>query len=158
MYGLRMSRRFAEIGFVGHRRAFLPLLSLGLGSCGGDDPAIRRFRDTGTLCLLPGENGVTTIAIAFDTCLSCGDIGTASCRATVTGDRVAVSTALDVVRERQHPFQECNGECSLALATCDLNVPSSGDYRIVLYGSRSATVTLPVTSPVAPYGDGECAP
>src|SRR5687768_3024513 len=151
-----MTGRFAGICFVTYGYVVLPLFSLGLGSC-GDDPEIRRYRDTGALCLLPDDKGGTTIAIAFDECFSCGDTGTASCRATVIGDRVAISTALDIVRERQDTPQECTGQCLPASATCELNVPAPGDYRIVLYGSRSATVTLPVTSPVQPYGDGECA-
>jgi hypothetical protein len=137
--------------------SYVGLLVLGvcLVSCGSDDPEIRRYPDTGSLCLLPHEQGGTKIAITFDPCLSCDDLPVASCSATVTGSQIAVSTALDVGK-RPNPPQVCPAACIFASATCDLIVPDAGEYRLVLYGGKSATVVLPATSPIAPYDDHEC--
>jgi hypothetical protein len=153
-----MSSRFAEICGAAYRCKLLPLLGLSVGACGGDEQEIRTFRDTGTLCLLPNDTGGTTVAVFFDLCLSCGDRAIASCKATVNRDRVAISTALDVIGGGHDAPLECPADCSFASARCELAVPSPGDYAIVLYGGQSATVMLPVESPVAPYGDRQCAP
>jgi hypothetical protein len=131
------------------------LLVLSPSGCGDDDPDVRQYRDTGTLCLFPDTTGGTTIAIGFDVCLSCDDLPSASCSASVTGNQVAITSALDVSPRPDAPMT-CPADCSFASATCELSVPSSGEYELVLFGARSTAVTLPVTDGVAPFGDVAC--
>lgn len=132
----------------------LLMLCVSLSACAdSDQPTVETYLNDGRMCLLSNERGEATINITFDPCLSCNQVPTASCSATLTGDEIAVSTILEV--ETRDTPRQCPDNCTFASATCSLIVAPPGDY-LILHDDKSATVTLPVTTPVAPYGDGGC--
>jgi hypothetical protein len=136
------------------------LLTFGMSffSCGGDradEPDITTYRDTGALCLQPESEGQARITIRFGNCLSCNQVATSSCSATVAGTQINLQSTLDV--ESKNTPELCPGGCDFAVATCALTVPPPGQYGIS-HGADSATVTLPLPSALAPFGGDACDP
>jgi hypothetical protein len=151
-----MARRFTWRRSLAYGTTLL-LFGGSVVSCSStDEPEIERSTDTGTLCLRPEVDGATSIvAYFFDRCLSCNMVPTSSCNATVTDDQVTVSTVLEV--EIKDTPRLCPASCAFASALCGSLLPSPGEYRVNL-GGKSATVALPLTAAVAPYGDRACQP
>ena len=131
------------------------LLGASLASCSSsdDEPDTTTYRNAGTLCLRPDGDGQTRITVGFGNCLSCNEVVTTSCSATVAGDQITVQSILDV--ERRDRPEVCPAICAFATATCPVMVASPGEYRIE-HGADSAAITLPLTSAVAPYGGTAC--
>ena len=144
----------------GARTAALIALVVASGlSCGDDEPRSRTFRDVGEgFCLSADASGHATISFVVGWpphCLSGCDVNTASCRAVLTGNRIDLLTRLEV---RDRPGVElCTTECQITTGTCELDVPSPGDYD---FGSGSGfdTATLPTEGRVPLFGGHSCAP
>ncbi|HTV17712.1 MAG TPA: hypothetical protein VMG12_03550 [Polyangiaceae bacterium] len=129
---------------------------MSLASCSGDiqdEPDIATYRDTGALCLRSDAEGHTSMSIRFGNCLSCNQVATPACSATVAGTQINVRSTLDV--ETRNTPDLCPAGCTFAVATCEVPGLSSGEYDIS-HGADSAAVTLPLAGELAPYGGNAC--
>lgn len=118
---------------------------------------MRAFSDVGEFCVSSGDTGRVTFSVVIggppDRCLSACEGSATSCRATFTGMRIELSSVLEL---RELPdVQECPGGCFASTATCELDVPAPGDYR-VHFDSRVDVATLPIEGSIPLFGDHEC--
>jgi hypothetical protein len=88
-----------------------------------------------------------------DGCLGGCEGSATSCRATFTGTRIELSSVLEL---RELPdVQECPGGCFRSTATCELDVPAPGTYRI-RFASRVDAAILPIEGSIPLFGDHAC--
>jgi hypothetical protein len=147
----------AERSLLLGRAAWLLLAAAGSMGCGSDEPRTRTFSEVGEFCVSSGDAGRVTFSVVIggphDSCLDGCEGSATSCRATFTGTRIELSSVLEL---RELPdVQECPGGCFASTATCELDVPAPGNYRI-RFASRIDTVPLPIEGSVPLFGDHGC--
>lgn len=131
-----------------------------IGACASDEPDVRQYRDVGQVCLESSDGQRLTFRIftgvgTGDPCPSACDENVVSCRATLEGTRIDLSTLLET---RPIPgIVECAGDCENAAGTCLLDVPAPGTYRFRFAG-RVERATLPLEGVVGLFGGHDCEP
>ncbi|HTV17297.1 MAG TPA: hypothetical protein VMG12_01460 [Polyangiaceae bacterium] len=116
-------------------------------ACGDDEPERRTFQDIGDFCVKSEPDGRLTFTVTVGAvgrpCLSGCRINTASCQATLTGDRIELLSQLEI---RENPGVDvCPAACIITTGTCELAAPAPGDYDFG-FASRFEARALP-TSP-----------
>jgi hypothetical protein len=108
-------------------REFLLAASF-ISACASDEPDVRQYRDVGQVCLESSDGQRLTFRVGTgDQCLTSCDEDVVSCRATLEGTRIDLSTLLETT---PIPGVEiCTAGCESAAGTCVLDVPSPGTYR-----------------------------
>ena len=134
------------------RRALL--LAAVLLGCASDDTANRTHRASGSVCVHASADAVTFSVGFGELCLDPCVVTAQSCSATVDGDVIRLTTSLE--RTGTNGASECPASCLPRVATCDVALPTPGNYFLVLDGGRTATVALPPAEPIALFGDGDC--
>jgi hypothetical protein len=131
-----------------------------IGACASDEPDVRQYRDVGQVCLESSDGQRLTFRIftgvgTGDQCLSSCDENVVSCRATLEGTRIDLSTLLETT---PIPGVEiCTAGCENASGTCLLDVPSPGTYRFRFAG-RVDRATLPLEGAVGLFEERDCQP
>jgi hypothetical protein len=135
-------------------RAACLFLAVGAMACGSDEPLTRTFTDVGEFCVQSDESGRLTFSVVVTApCLSGCEGSATSCRATLTGTRIELSSVLEL---RELPdVEECPAGCMGSMATCELEAPPAGDHEFG-FASSFDTATLPLEGSIPLFGDHEC--
>jgi hypothetical protein len=146
------AERFLLLG----RAAWLPLAAAGSLGCGSDEPRTRTFSEVGEFCVKSEDTRRLTFSVLVtETCLSGCEGSATSCRARLTETRIELSSALETWELPD--VQECPAACFGSTATCELDVPAPGNYRI-RFASRIDMVPLPLERSIPLFGDHGCDP
>jgi hypothetical protein len=138
-----------------HRAIRVLLVAIALAACSDDEPRTEReiYENIGKVCLVPTDGGTTALVEFDQVCLTC-DEAIPSCTAIVTGERIGLTSRLEVTRYFNSDTL-CPTVCSTVTARCDVTVPATRAYDFT-FGSRSASAVLPVANPVRLFGEGSC--
>jgi hypothetical protein len=124
--------------------------------CGSDEPRTRTFSEVGEFCVKSEDAERLTFSVVVgppDRCLSGCEGNATSCRARLTETRIELSSVLETWELPD--VQECPASCFVSTATCELDVPAPGNYRI-RFASRIDTAILPFEGSIPLFGDHEC--
>src|SRR5690606_10990096 len=137
------------------RAAILLMAAAARSGCGGGDEATlwRTRTDIGTLCVRPNGGGgpeflvsVSPLAQGLSTC----HINTLSCRATRTGDRIELTTRLEIRDDSD--VEICDAACHGTSGRCELGDAPPGEYQFG-FASRFDTATLPLALAAPLFGE-----
>jgi hypothetical protein len=124
-----------------------------LPACGSDgsEPKRSTFDNTGALCLSPdnGNGNRVRIQAVVNSCVSgCEVIESVTCSASITGNRIEVSSHLELTRTSG---PACTTDCRHANAECGIVRPAPGTQQLV-YGSNEAELSVPLSTSTRLFG------
>lgn len=132
--------------------AFLAFASL-LSACGSDERETLKYRDTGSVCLIPNGEAVTVQVVFDEVCASCED-SVQSCTAELVEGRIQIGSFLE--RFLGTGPEVCPDACSVRSTTCELPLTQVGSYQVT-FGGQSVAAVLPPDSPIRLFGGFNCA-
>lgn len=129
-----------------------------VAACGGDELRTRTLENVGQFSWTASDGGQVTFSLlvsASEHCLSSCEGTTTSCRATLTGTHIELSSRVEL---RELPgVVVCPAGCLGSVASCELQVPAAGEYELAFAG-RADSAALPLDGSVTLFGDHECEP